>query len=254
MEAVFECTLEMITQNFLDFPEHRTNFFQFLKAVNSHCFQALFSIPPAHQKLVVDSVIWAFKHTERNVAETGLEILHELLQNVGRTPEVAQGFYQSFLLVLIQDILAVMTDRLHKSGFKLHATLLRHMFHLVEMGQVTAPLFDVAQFPSNKTNHEFLREHVANMLISSFPNLTRSQVLQFVVGLFNVNMDLQSFKTHLRDFLIQLKEFSAEDNTDLFNEENQRQKQQNDAQALAQKLAVPGLLNPHERPDDMADL
>ena len=31
MEAVFECTLEMITKNFEDFPEHRIRFFEFLK-------------------------------------------------------------------------------------------------------------------------------------------------------------------------------------------------------------------------------
>ena len=31
MDAVFECTLEMITKNFEDFPEHRIRFFEFLK-------------------------------------------------------------------------------------------------------------------------------------------------------------------------------------------------------------------------------
>lgn len=47
-----------------------------------------------------------------------------------------------------QDILAVMTDRLHKSGFKMHATLLKHMFQLVEGGQITLELYDVAQHPN----------------------------------------------------------------------------------------------------------
>lgn len=47
-----------------------------------------------------------------------------------------------------QDILAVMTDRLHKSGFKMHATLLRHMFQLVEAGQVTLELYDPSQHPN----------------------------------------------------------------------------------------------------------
>ena len=119
MNGLFECTLQMITRNFEDFPEHRLNFFRFLKAVNTHCFATIFVLPQHVQKLVVDSIIWAFKHTERNVAETGLEILLALLQNVQREPSVAQAFYQSFLLVLIQDTLAVMTDRLHKSGFKM---------------------------------------------------------------------------------------------------------------------------------------
>ena len=65
------------------------------------------------------------------------------------------------MLPLIQDVLAVMTDRLHKSGFKMHATLLRHLFHLVEAGHVTVPLFDGGNYP---TNQAFMREHVANLL------------------------------------------------------------------------------------------
>ena len=52
-------------------------------------FAALFAIPQEHHKLVVDSVVWAFKHTERTVAETGLEILLELLVNVGRVADAA---------------------------------------------------------------------------------------------------------------------------------------------------------------------
>ncbi|RHY69704.1 hypothetical protein DYB38_010760, partial [Aphanomyces astaci] len=70
LEAVFECTLQMITRNFEDFPEHRVNFFKLLKAVNEFCVDALFNIPSEHFKLVVDSIVWAFKHTERNVADT----------------------------------------------------------------------------------------------------------------------------------------------------------------------------------------
>jgi exportin-1 len=70
MEAVFECTLEMITKNFEDYPEHRIRFFEFLKAINQYCFPALFNIPPEHQKLVVHAVVWAMKHTERNISDT----------------------------------------------------------------------------------------------------------------------------------------------------------------------------------------
>jgi len=252
LDAVFEPTLVMITANFEDFPEHRLAFFKLLKAVNTHCFAALFAIPQAHHKLVVDSVVWAFKHTERTVAETGLEILLELLVNVGRVADDAkQPFYRAFLLPLVQDVLAVMTDRLHKSGFKLHATLLRHLFHLVEAGHVTVPLFDGGAYPSNQA---FLRDHVANLLATSFPNLGRQQIVDFVVGLFDLRMDVQAFKSHLRDFLIQLKEFSAENNADLYAEERATQQAAQQAQQQAQRLAVPGLVNPNDRPMDDDDL
>jgi exportin-1 len=70
MEAVFGSTLQMITTNYEDFPEHRIRFYEFLKAIVAHCFPALFNIPTEHQKLVVDSVVWAMKHTERNISDT----------------------------------------------------------------------------------------------------------------------------------------------------------------------------------------
>jgi len=46
----------------------------YFQAVNNHCFPAFLSIPPAQFKLVLDSIIWAFKHTMRNVADTGLQV------------------------------------------------------------------------------------------------------------------------------------------------------------------------------------
>jgi len=210
-----------------------------LRAINSHSFHELFRIPMEHQKLVVDAVIWAFKHTERNVSELGLEILYELLQNVGRSPEIAQPFYQQFLLLLLQDILAMLTDRLHKSSFKMHTTLLRHIFHLVETGSVggrgratdlfapsdvpalvfgpyshvTAPLFDPAQQPPGQTNPGFLRQHVGMMLIQGFPSVSPKQVSEFLEGCCALDKDIAAFKSHLRDFLITTQESVAEGDT-----------------------------------------
>ena len=161
------------------------------------------------------------------------------------------SFYQQYLLSLIQDVFAVMTDRLHKSGFKMHATLLRHMFHLVQMNQVTVPLFDPATAPPGQTNPTFLREHMSNLLITSFPNVTKTQVSKFVDGMFDLKMDLATFKTHLRDFLIQLKEFSVEENKDLFSEEAEAEERRKQEAMQAQRSAVPGLLKPSEIDEDL---
>merc|ERR1719431_2012205 len=53
-DALFECTLSMINKDFEGYPDHRTNFFLMLQAVNTHCFGALLLIPPAQFKLVLD--------------------------------------------------------------------------------------------------------------------------------------------------------------------------------------------------------
>ena len=251
LDAIFQATLEMITTNMLDHPEHRIAFFQFLRSANEHCFFGLFNIPSAQQKLIIDSIVWAFKHTERNISETGLEILEELLHNIAPHSQIAQPFYQTFLLPLIQDIMVVMTDRLHKSGFKLQASILMHIFHQVQSGQVLAPLSDGVT-----DNVQFLKEHVAGLLISAFPNLTQAQVIAFVVGLFDVTKDLTAFKQHLRDFLIAVKEFSSEDNSELFAEEAAAQQELDRKEAYLYRATVPGLLKPdelEEREEDLDD-
>ena len=258
-DAVFDETLSMITTNFTDYPEHRLYFFRLLKAVTQYCFEAISNMPDDAQKKVVDSVVWAFKHTERNISETGLQILQSLLINVHQNPAVAQAFYSRYYLSLLQDILYVLTDRLHKSAFKLHAVILERMFMLVKTNQIQTPLFDTSKFPPNTTNQVFLRDYVTNMISTAFPNVGKSVVYDFVVGLFATGEDASfkggkesaAFKTHLRDFLIRLKEFSAtgDDNSQLYLEEAEQKK----LQLQQQRAAVPGLLTQKEQ-DEMADL
>jgi len=108
----------MITKNFEDYPEHRLKFCSLLRAIGNNCFQALIQLSSPvssnpfyfevlmwiydvrycqlqllcylwlsfdflfqQLKLVIDSINWAFRHTERNIAETGLSLLLEILKN-----------------------------------------------------------------------------------------------------------------------------------------------------------------------------
>ena len=44
LDAVFECTLNMINKNFEEYPEHRIGFFKLLQAINLHCFDGIFCL------------------------------------------------------------------------------------------------------------------------------------------------------------------------------------------------------------------
>jgi exportin-1 len=115
------------------------------------------------------------------------------------------------------------------------------MLFLVNSNRVHAPLFDgVAD------NIMGAKNHIAALLMSAFPNLTRTQVVTFVMGLFDESMDLVAFKQHMRDFLIQIKEFSAEDNAELFLEETEATHENRQRQIWQYKVNVPGLLAPGE--------
>lgn len=139
-DAVFECTLEMINKDFEEYPEHRTEFYLLLQAVNTNCFKAFLSIPPAQFKLVLDSIIWACKHTMRNVGDTGLQILHKLLQNFEEHEQAAQSFYQTYLCDILEHVFSVVTDTSHSAGLAMQATILAYIFSMVESGQVKVPL------------------------------------------------------------------------------------------------------------------
>mmetsp|Transcript_8127 Transcript_8127/g.30464 ORF Transcript_8127/g.30464 Transcript_8127/m.30464 type:complete len:1079 (-) Transcript_8127:1645-4881(-) len=247
-EAVFECTLQMITVNFEDFPDHRLKFFSLLRAITNHCFRALFTLAPDQLKLVVDSIVWAFRHTERNIAETGLNLLLEMTKFF-QVSEFCNQFHLSFYLSLIQEIFAVMTDGFHKPGFKLHALLLQNLFTIAESESLSAPLWDVsAKGPGGyQNNAAFVKEHVSNLLTTSFPNMSIAEATVLVQGMFDYKSDLALFKNHLRDFLVQTKQFKTSDNSAMFAEEQAARQ----SAERARVDAIPGMLPPNQI--DMGD-
>ena len=243
-DAVFECTLNMITKNFEDFPDHRLKFFLLLRSVTNHCFRALVALSPAHLKLIIDSIVWAFRHTERNVADEGLNLLLEMMKYF-QLSEYCNQFHQSFYLMTMSEIFAVMTDGFHKPGFKLHALILQNLFTISESDQLSAPLWDVASkgsgaYPSNAA---FVQEHCAQLLCASFPNMPPSEVQTLVLGMFQCKNDLAAFKSTLRDFLVQTKQFSS---VDFAEEELSRLA----AQRQARLSAIPGMVQSNDMDDD----
>jgi len=253
-DAVFECTLNMINKDFEEFPEHRTNFFLLLQAVNLYCFNSFLTIPNTQFKLVLDSIIWAFKHTMRNVADTGLNILFQLLQNVSGNPEAAQSFYQTYYTDILQHMFSVVTDTSHTAGLTMHATILAYIFALVESGKVTVSLSPSTPNAGPANNVAFVQDFVANLLRTAFPHLSDNQIKITVTGLFNLDQDIPAFKEHLRDFLVQIREYTGTDDSDLFLEEREGALKKAQDEKRKIQIAVPGILNPHEMPEEMQEM
>ena len=61
----------------------------------------------------------------RNVAETGLNILYQMLQNVAQEDAAAQSFYQTYYTDILQHIFSVVTDSSHTAGEPLASGLAR---------------------------------------------------------------------------------------------------------------------------------
>jgi exportin-1 len=67
------------------------------------------------------------------------------------------------------------------------------------------------------------------------------------------NNDINRFKLSLRDFLIQLKEFSAGDNAELYLEEKEAEAQKKAQEEREAAMRIPGMLKP-DQIDDSEDL
>merc|ERR1712154_124337 len=103
-------------------------------------------------------------------------------------------------------------------------------------------------------NVAFVQDFVANLLGTAFPHLTDNQIKITVTGLFNLDQDIPGFKDHLRDFLVQIREFTGEDDSDLFLEEREESLKVAQEEKRKIQISIPGMLNPHEVPEDMQEM
>ena len=244
LDAVFTCTLEMINKDMEEFPEHRFNFFNLLYSLNHECFDVFVGLPPQLFRLIIDAVVWAFKHSMRNVAERGLDILKDMLRQFANYPDQskAQAFYKLFFMEILIHVLSVVADRnqIKIAGLSYYAEVLCSLFYTAEFA-----ITELLNPP--ESNIDFIYQQISKTFAQAFDNLTPDQIRVTIKGFFSFNTEPAKMKNHLRDFLVQIKERIGEDTSDLFIEERE-QEIQNVQNA---KNAVPGMLNPHEINDDV---
>ncbi|ORY64411.1 CRM1 C terminal-domain-containing protein [Pseudomassariella vexata] len=251
MQNVFECTLEMINKDFSEFPEHRVEFFNLLRAINLHCFPALLKLDNRQFKFVIDACMWASKHDNRDVEGAGLNMCLELVNNIAEKTDAqtSNAFFQQFFITILQDVFFVLTDPDHKAGFKTQSMLLMKMLHFVVPADGTTPKIQgpiyTDQAAQGTDNREFLINFVGSLLRNAFPNLQIAQINAFIEGLFMLNNQYDKFRLNLRDFLISLKEFAG-DNTELFVVEKEQEARDKLTADHERRAKVGGLLKPSE--------
>ncbi|KAK4251663.1 CRM1 C terminal-domain-containing protein [Corynascus novoguineensis] len=256
MENVFECTLDMINKDFSEFPEHRVEFFNLLRAINLHCFPALLKLDNRQFKFVIDSCLWASKHDNRDVETAGLNMCLELINNIAEKTDVqtSNAFFNQFFITILQDVFFVLTDQDHKAGFKTQSMLLMRLFYFVHPAdgtqpRIQGPIYQPDQAQPGTSNREFLGNFVSTLLQNAFANLTPVQITAFVEGLFTLNTQYDKFRLALRDFLISLREFAG-DNAELYQVEKEQQERDARAADHERRSKVGGLLKPSELEED----
>ncbi|CAF1173283.1 unnamed protein product [Adineta steineri] len=251
-DLTFEHTLHMIDKNFEDYPDHRKNFYIFLQSVANVCFPALIALNATQFKFVYDSIMWALKHTMRTISELGLEILQTMIRKFQTCdPQAAQNFYQVYYLETMQHIFAVVAECSHTSGLTAHSQILANLFLIAEQGLIKIPLAPEVQDPSQ--NLLYIQQFMANLLKTAFSHLQDNQIKVIIEGFVALDQDIVGFKEHLRDFLVQIRETNGNDTADLYLEDREQTLKLAAEEKRKIQMSVPGILNPHEIPEDMQD-
>ncbi|EDQ91900.1 uncharacterized protein MONBRDRAFT_19782 [Monosiga brevicollis MX1] len=245
--AIFESTLSMIKDDLEGYPEHRVAFYNLLLAIVQQCFQALGNLSMPQWSEFFYAIMWGIKHPMRNVSDTALKIVKELLEKLEYVPNLEQDFYKAFYTELMTNIFAVATDSAHLSGINYHSAILAQLFEIVE--------HDKLSFPLNKEdpsmpNRVFLEQWAASLLSSAFPHLQKQQLSVIVDGFFAYDDNLPQFKGHFRDFLVQCKEAVGQDLDSLYLAERQEQLTAARTEKQQRLATIPGMMS---AADDMAD-
>ena len=244
---LFESTLSMISDNYTDFMDFRRNFFTLIKNIVDYALEGLFEANEDNFKIWIDSILWAIKHYQIELAEIGLDTMNELLSKVVSNQSIANVFFQNFYMVILQDAFYVLTDSLHKSGFYKQALIIMKMIAVVENQMFEGKLSE--NYSSNK---EYVIEFLSDVMVKLYTNTNKVQIQTFVLNMFNKWNDKKEFVNTLRDFLVWLKEFVGEDQDELYKQEREMALKEAQEKEDTRKQAIPGLVKPQafERAND----
>lgn len=249
---VFECTLSMINKDFTEYPEHRVEFYKLLREIDLKGFNALLQFPPESFQAFIDAILWAFKHNNREVENSGLTLCYELLLNIeklGPQNQFAIGFYRHYYFPVISDVFYVLTDSDHKAGFKLQTKLLSKMLELVVNEKIKDNIYPPDAAPAGTPNAVFLKEYLGNMLMNAFNQLQSEQVGNFLQVLFSSFDNEAKFTGILRDFLVQIKEYGGDPTDYLFADDKAAELVEKERLQRERASKVGGLLKPSEMED-----
>lgn len=206
MSGVLEAVLPMITTDFSSFPEHRANFFVFVQAMVSKCFQVFFNVEQEQFKTVINCVIWAIKHELPALYNIGLDTLICILECLDSRPHFAETFYQFYFANLLADTLYVLTDGLHTNGFESQSKIL----HIL-LSQIPRLSCRLIPNDTSSDNMQAVSQYILKILSENFSNLAIPDHQKWLGNLFSSVQDLKAFRTALRDYLISLKIFTIHD-------------------------------------------
>jgi len=219
-----QSTLDMISGDFISYPEFREGFFKLVHNIIMHCTQGMIELDPQRFQTIIHTVIFAIKHEKPECMEIGLKSLWDLNERISSHPHISSLFFVSFYSQILKEVLMVLTDCRHLSGFKLQCQILQQLLAIIDKESLNAPIQDGNGQPHNmQGNKDFVKEFLISTIMESFPNLNRVLVDTYTIQLFNNLEDWKKFKGTVRDLMVSMRSFSSA-NDDFYEHERKVEK------------------------------
>jgi exportin-1 len=194
-EKLFNPTREMLLPDPRGFPEHRVAFYELLRNMTSTCFNALlvFLLQTDQLGVFLETIVIGIQNEHPQVADTGLGILNQFLDSLGKMPPNECGpIYVRIFHPLVSVVLSVMTDKLHDSGKEAQIRVLMHLLSVVASRQLDPHL-----------TIELAESHLNKALSEIGPNLVPAEREAFVRALMvSVRGDIDTFRQLMSDLKI----------------------------------------------------
>lgn len=90
-------------------------FYSLMENLSKYSFQYIFAFAEQEQKMLIDSIIWGYKDTERSIYESSLQTMITIITSVRScSDDFKQPFYRSFYVYILEYTLYVMKDSSYK--------------------------------------------------------------------------------------------------------------------------------------------
>ena len=186
-------TVDMIKDDFESYINYRESYIYLISEIVTNCYKSLWQMGEEEINLLYGSIMWGCKHPNHNICNASLTTMLELFQVVDSKGVIQfkNAFFSTFYIQALNLSFEILTDTIHKFAFLKQVELIKKLLQL-----------NIDQNDSSI---------IADILIESFPNRDKYFFVGFINHLKTIARDAQELQRQLKDFLIELQQYSIMD-------------------------------------------
>jgi len=221
---VYLPSVEMIKDDFDEFPAIRPMLLQLISNMISYCTQFIKEIPPTSVESFVECLKWFCSHPHQIISEKAIRAFTDLFNSIDMKlqPEVSKAFIEGFGVNLVIFVFELLTDSIHGFAFSQLLDMLRRLLGYGMIQQKVVQIVDL-------------------LSTNIFPKISPRELYQITSNLIEHSTDYGEFRKLLRNFLINEKKYFPRDPSLFKQEIEEIEKEIREKQKL-----VPGLGDGHK--------